>query len=338
MPSPEDPAVTYDVLRRLAAENPREARLRFAQLFGGDPAALEAVLERMAAPGEGRLRQLVANAVRVREDRARLAPHFSRWLDTETDEFARRAITAALANPTPTRRRPTSPQELADPRLAEVYRYVSGRMAHELRNGLLGPKTRLLHLRTRIERIGDSTLRSDLQELLAQLGDDFHGLGRIVEFEPDDEYFAFRPVRLCDWIETMNGDYARRYNRIDLQIEGLAVARAARVLGSDYLLRITFWNLWLNAHQAAGDPCTVRLVVDLDGGQLRVLILDNGDGFPAEMVDVAFQDRFSRNGPHRGRGLLEVQDAVQRLHGDARLVPHGAGALRVRLSFPCVSP
>jgi signal transduction histidine kinase len=334
MPNPDEADAIYQALRRLAAENPRAARQRFEQLLTGDAAALEAVLVRMAAPGEGRLRQLVANAARGSSHYSPLATHFTRWLAVETDEFARRAIAAALDTPPAPPKRAAPGQPLVERPLVELYRYVADRMSHELRNALLAPKTRLLQLREYADRMGDVVLRSDLQALLAQLDDDFLGLGRVVNFEPDDPYFAVRPLSLCDWVEGMNGEYARRYNRVELHVEASPADRRVRVLGSDYLLRLVFWNLWLNAHQATGDPCKIRLVVECIAGRVGVLVLDGGSGFSSEMAEIAFQERFSKNGPHRGRGLLEVQEAVQQLQGQAQLVEHRPGELRVKLSFP----
>jgi len=44
----------------------------------------------------GRLRHLVASALRNSRDKERLAPHLIVWHEIETDEFARHAISAAL--------------------------------------------------------------------------------------------------------------------------------------------------------------------------------------------------------------------------------------------------
>src|SRR5581483_3023665 len=163
MPNPEETDGIYQVLRRLAAENPRAARQRFEELLNGDATIVEAILVRMAAPGEGRLRQLVANAARTSSERSRLAPHFTRWLTVETDEFARRAIGVALDTPRTLPKRATTGQSLVEHPLVEMYRYVADRMSHELRNALLAPKTRLLQLREYAEQMGDAVLRSDLQ-------------------------------------------------------------------------------------------------------------------------------------------------------------------------------
>jgi len=86
----------YEKLRRLAVEDPREARRAFLQLLDSGGPALDDFLGRITSPANGRLRQLVASALRSPRDKGRLAPHLIVWQEIETDEFARRAIAAAL--------------------------------------------------------------------------------------------------------------------------------------------------------------------------------------------------------------------------------------------------
>ena len=74
--------------------------------------------------------------------------------------------------------------------------------------------------------------------------------------------------------------------------------------------------------------------VTISAKNVDLLIVDNGDGFPQELHGVIFQERYSAKGAHRGRGLLEVQEAVQRLRGKAQLVQYRPGDFRVMLSFP----
>ena len=86
----------HDRLRRLAVEDPREARKVFLVLFDSGGSALEQFLGQISSPADGRLRHLVASALRNNRDKERLAPYLIAWHEIETDEFAKRAITAAL--------------------------------------------------------------------------------------------------------------------------------------------------------------------------------------------------------------------------------------------------
>ena len=323
----------YNSLRMLAVQDPKAARKQFEELLESDTAAVQGVLIRMAAPGEGRLRQLVANLARTRADRSMFTKHFERWLAVETDQFAHRAISAAMdSSRKPT---PTVPNQrvLVVREMVEMYRYVSERLRHELQNALLRPKTRLLQLLETVKRIDEGITRAQLEALMAQLQDEFQAIGRMVEFEPNDRHFTMRPLNICDWIHQMNSDYAKRFSRIDLSIPASEDVAKLQIFASDYLLRLIFWNLWVNAHQAAGQSCAITLICEIRDRELAITITDNGPGFPANMAGVAFENRFSHNGPNRGRGLLEVQDAMQQLHGTAQLVETSGNVLRVQLVF-----
>lgn len=86
----------HERLRRTAVEDPREARNLFLRVLDSGGSTLEAFLEQISSPADGRLRHLVASALRNSRDKERLAPHLIVWHEIETDEFARRAISAAL--------------------------------------------------------------------------------------------------------------------------------------------------------------------------------------------------------------------------------------------------
>src|SRR5215471_6605337 len=86
----------HEMLRRLAVEDPREARKAFLQLFDSGGSALEKFLGQVSSTADGRLRHLVASALRNNRDKERLAPYLIAWYEIETDEFAKRAIASAL--------------------------------------------------------------------------------------------------------------------------------------------------------------------------------------------------------------------------------------------------
>ena len=90
------PAELYETLRRLAVEDPRQARKFFLQIFDSGGSDLEEFLAQISSPGDGRLRHLVASALRNDRDKQRLAPYLIAWHEIETDEFTKRAFIAAL--------------------------------------------------------------------------------------------------------------------------------------------------------------------------------------------------------------------------------------------------
>src|SRR4051812_24755684 len=95
-PSAMPSDLLYESLRHLAVEDPREARKVFLRYFDSGGSTLERFLGQISSPADGRLRHLVASALRNDRDKERLAPYLIAWHEIETDEFAKRAIAAAL--------------------------------------------------------------------------------------------------------------------------------------------------------------------------------------------------------------------------------------------------
>jgi signal transduction histidine kinase len=326
-------------LRRLAAEDPRRAREQFTQLLESGSPQLENLLRRVSSPGEGRLRQMIANAVRARPDKDRVVSFLLRWRDVETDEFAKRAINAALDGiEVSAYEQPQRLTALADPSFVEAYRYAAERLHHQVRNTLLDPSARLVRLRNWAGAIGDEKLRYEILSAVGELRDAFRRLGRVVESsEVDAEHFRPRAIRLADWLAEMNTEYGRSFSPVKLAVEGESgcpLTIPLTIKASDYLLKLIFWNLWVNAHQAVSEECVITTRLRRDGKRVEVVFLDNGDGFPPSLRGVAFQERFSSNGVDRGRGLLEVQEAVERLFGEVGLFEHRPGEYRVKMFFP----
>lgn len=322
---------TYAGMRELAARSPKEAREKLSRLLDTDVPELEEVLRLASAPGEGRVRQLIANTVRTRPDKSRLVPHLMDWLKDETDEFAKKAIVAALENVDLRSLRTPQESAIADHKIVETYRYVRERLCHELRNALMRPRAQVIRLKGALGALGDPTLRSSLQESVGNLDDALQSVGRIVEFDCGDDYFKIRPIEISAWLIAMNKDYAAKYTPLALTLEE---SPWPRVQASDYLLHTIFWNLWMNAQQAVSGECRIKVTFSPQGGSVKLIVSDNGSGFPRDFAEVAFRERYSTKGAHRGEGLLQVLDAAQKLRGHAGLVLDSAGVFRVSVELP----
>ena len=322
-------------LRRLAVEDPLETRDKFLGILDADPSSAEDILHLLSTPGDGRLRQIIANAARVLPNKDRLIPFLIEWKDSETDEFASRAIDSALKNVDLTGYKKTQRlNPLADGNLVQAYRYASRRLTHKLRNAILNPEARFIRLRAVVESTSDVTLRAKMQSILGDLSDDFQRVGRIIEsFRFDPKHFSFGPVVVSDWLKTMNQKYGVTFAPINLTVE--TCGSIPQIYASDYLLEVIFWNIWINAQQAVGANCAIRIQITTVGQSVEITMIDNGDGFPAELRPVAFKEAYSTSGSaDRGVGLLEVQEAVEQLHGEVGLVEEKQGEYRIRMIFP----
>jgi signal transduction histidine kinase len=326
-----DPAEFFAELSRLAAENPKQARAVFSSLLDDDSPLLEPILSSAAFPGEGRLRQLIANTVRLRPDIGRIESHLRRWSELETDEFAKRAIVGALGTINDTQAAETGLKDHPD--LVQTYRYIADRLCHRVRNCLTEP---VRHLR-QLEAIA-ARGNPEMGVVIDRLRESFRTVARIVEFDIDDVFFEWRLIELATWIDSMTKEYSLSTNspRLRLRIMGETPAMRAKIRANDYLLQTIFWNLWKNAQQAIGNECELTVELLLINGEIILAVADNGKGFTREDYEIAFADQFRRRGANYGRGLLEVQDAVSRLKGSIRLTEKAPGEFRITLSLPTV--
>ena len=329
----------YVKLRVLAATDPRAARAFVNKLLDGNHPQLESLLRHIAAPGQGRVRQIVANTVSSRDDKDRVVPHLKQWAETETDEFTREAIAAALAGVDITRYRADVPEELPD--LVGTYRYVAERLCHRVRNALPSVAMRLRQMTTLLKNVSDDGIRAELMTVMTQLDDSCRRVARLVEFDIDDKYFEMRSVCLHDWLQEMNAEYSTVYEPIRLTVDETPPRSNLAISANDQLLETIFWNLWVNAVDeahasvSADGPCEISVELSRAAdGRVEILMLDNGPGIPERFADTAFKVAFSSKGVGHGRGLLEVQDAVRRLGGRISLASPRSGEYRIRLSFP----
>jgi signal transduction histidine kinase len=322
----------YERLRRLAVEDPKSARTVFLDAFEANLHELGAFFDHLRKPGEARLRQVVANAVRAHPEKKRLVPELLAWRDAEADEFTRRAIAGALdgIDASALQRVKPGPAEALPREVVDAYRYVSERLRHRLRNTMVSAQAQASRLRAAAR----NSAAPDIQIAVAKINDALLSLGRELEAtDVDPEHFELRSIALGDWLRQMDLRYTNRYSSVNLTLVN-ADKPEKRVVATDYLLETIFWNVWLNAHQAAGINCSVTVVFASAGADLILRILDSGPGFSKDLMDVAFQQMYSTKTPGRGRGLLEIQEALERLGGKIQLYEEKPSELRLEIRLP----
>lgn len=328
MPAPEEIQAR---LAELVLSDPRQARTLLLDILDRDVDSAEALLRNLAGPENSRLRSLVANISRGHSQKQRLIPFMLKWRDAETDEFTRRAIQLALSDVDERQYSgPATSGQSLPAQAIELYRYISDRLKHRVRNATFGAQAYVTRLKA---LLGDSA-SSDVTAALARLTDAMLTVERALEAtDADPQYFKQRPVAIVDWLRQMNVRYAVQYPAIRLVVETKEL-RPPVILGSDYLLETIFWNLWTNAHQALGKECEISVFVRRSAG-IELVVLDNGDGFSEKLVGIAFSQQYSSsNSAQRGRGLLEVGEAVDRLGGSVTLFPYEPGNLRIKIILP----
>jgi len=96
-----------------------------------------------------------------------------------------------------------------------------------------------------------------------------------------------------------------------------------------------FHNLLQNAIDAQAGRDTPRYAIALsrDDGEARLSFTDDGDGFPAHVVDHAFEPYVTTKTKGTGLGLAIVKKIIDE-HGGRAYIENLAHGARVTLTFP----
>jgi two-component system, NtrC family, nitrogen regulation sensor histidine kinase NtrY len=205
---------------------------------------------------------------------------------------------------------------------------VARRLAHEIKNPLTPIQLsaeRLAH------RLADKLLATDAEMLarstqtivkqVAQLKgmvDAFSQYARAPET-------SLQPLDLNTVVREVLTLYEAQRPAITLELDGSLPA----VLGDPARLRQVIHNLLQNAEQAITDRTSPRITVRtrLDGPAARLSVLDNGPGFPPEMLARVFEPYVTTKAKGTGLGLAIVKKIVEEHNGSIEIgnVP-GSGA------------
>lgn len=331
MSEADTPSETYEELRRLAFEDPLGAKRLFTSILDGGGPTLRAVLDLASASGDGRVRQVIARVAQKHPRRGKVVEALARWKETERDEFALAAIDDALKE-SGRRQRGRLPAEFPD--LSFTFRFLSGRLRHRVLNILPRVGISVDDLREEIRRIGGDALLNNVLPMLDDMHASLRRLERAVSFEEEETYFNPAKVMLPDWLKSYHRKYQAQFGGVGLRLDFGAAHDQSWIRASPFLLETVFSNLWNNSKQAVDGAAEVTLNGALQGAHLVVTVIDNGDGFTPSDTERAFRLQYSTKADsERGRGHMEVADAMRRLGGDVgvRLVPgHG---YRVVLTF-----
>lgn len=333
----------YEQFRLLVLTDRRRARNQLNEWLDRDDGVLDPLLKLMSAPSEGRVRQLVANTVRLRHDASKLTNHLRAWHEYESDEFTRKAIEAALDSltdvsdaPLRSERRTQQRQELSSKEAISVYRWFAGRLCHRVRNALSDPAAAILKLERFSRKLppGDDVLT--IQQEIALLKTMLTRVSRVVEFDTSDNYLEWKEIPLWPTLNRIAGQYAARFEPVQFALSGPAAEFPVSIVGTELLIETVLWNLLKNASEAVGPGCRVEAIASGSGDQVTLDFVDNGSGLLQDEAEDAFSVAFSSKKEFGGQGLLEVADAVSRLRGIAEVV-HLRDAYRVRISLPVAS-
>lgn len=323
-------------LRLLAASDPKEARAVIQDLLAKKrKAEVHAILDGISGPEDGRIRQAVATVFRTSDNFKELESWLRQWIKVEADEFTRNAIATALAA-SESLDLSASPVTTQSSNAVSSYRYVADRLCHRVRNAMSLPSLQVLRLERLVKRVEDPNLKNDLVQILTRLEQGFTRISRIVEFDTGDDYQKWDSINVIDWAESNANKLAAQFGNASLTVACAPAVRNSLVRATRFLLDTTFGNLWSNAVQAVEGPCKINMQCALNSAtkELEITLIDNGSGFDKGHLEIAFQQMYSTRSENRGRGLLEIADAVTRMQGRVRLVQQTNSQYRLQIRLP----
>ena len=216
-------------------------------------------------------------------------------------------------------------------RLAATGEFAAS-VAHELRNPLAGIQMTLSNLRADIQD-------PELIERVELVANEVTRLTRLLNEVLDASRHAPeppRPVHLATLVDDMV-TLTRCQLAPEIRLESAIDADLICRLPQDRL-RQALLNVILNAATALGDNGgTVRISAAQQDDRVRISVVDDGPGFPPELLDSGILPFFSTRERGTGFGLAMVRRFARDLGGDIELAncrPHGAS---VTLVLPSVA-
>ena len=218
-------------------------------------------------------------------------------------------------------------------RLAAVGEMMA-RIAHELRNPLAGVKLACTNLREELsQRLGSPEYNERLDMITGEVDRIITMQNTLLDHsrhkpEPSLDITIARTVK--DLVMLTRYQLPGQV-RVELQIPEDIICRLPEAQFRQSLL-----NLVLNATQAIGEQeGRIMIDADLSEGMLRLVVCDDGPGFPPDLLEYGIRAFVTHRPEGTGLGLSMVQRFARTLGGSVTLAnrePHGAC---VTLALPC---
>jgi len=214
---------------------------------------------------------------------------------------------------------------------------VARRLAHEIKNPLtpiqLSAERLQFKLAGKLMNGDADMLARGTQTIIIQVQamkrmvDDFRDYARLPVPEVE-------PLDLNALISEVLGLYESSVVAIETQFAG----DLPKVLGDATQLRQVIHNLLRNSEDAleGRDAAAIRIVTERAGQQARLLIADNGPGFPVELLPRIFEPYVTTKARGTGLGLSIVKKIVDEHQGTIEISNAPEGGARMDIRLPLV--
>ncbi len=210
---------------------------------------------------------------------------------------------------------------------------VARRLAHEIKNPLtpiqLSAERLQFKLAGKLETGDKEMLARGTQTIINQV----QAMKRMVDDFRDYARLPAPEVAALD-LNALIGEVLGLYESSSAAIETSLAGDLPPVLGDSTQLRQIIHNLLRNSEDALeGRHGIVKVVTERAGHHARLLISDNGPGFPVELLSRIFEPYVTTKARGTGLGLPIVRKIVDEHHGTIEIsnAPEGGARIDIRL-------
>ncbi len=214
---------------------------------------------------------------------------------------------------------------------------VARRLAHEIKNPLtpiqLSAERLQFKLAGKLMNGDADMLARGTQTIINQV----QAMKRMVDDFRDYARLPVPEVAPLD-LEALISEVLGLYESSSAKIETRFAGNLPKVLGDATQLRQVIHNLLRNSEDALEGRAemTISISTGVTGGQARMLIADNGPGFPVELLPRIFEPYVTTKARGTGLGLPIVKKIVEEHLGTIEISNAPEGGARIDIRLPLV--
>jgi nitrogen fixation/metabolism regulation signal transduction histidine kinase len=229
--------------------------------------------------------------------------------------------------------------QLIQAQRATAWAEVARRLAHEIKNPLtpiqLSAERLEMKLADKLGPVDAETLKRGTQTIVNQVAalksmvDDFRDYARLP---------APVPARLD--LNALVSEVLSMYETSSIPIRGELARGVPQVFADSAQIRQVLHNLVQNAQDALGatksPDAAIEVRTGLAGAWVRLVVSDNGSGFPEELMARIFEPYVTTKPRGTGLGLAIVKKIVDEHHGEIAIEnrPHNGASVTILLPVP----
>ena len=229
--------------------------------------------------------------------------------------------------------------QLIQAQRATAWAEVARRLAHEIKNPLtpiqLSAERLEMKLADKLGPVDAETLKRGTQTIVNQVAalksmvDDFRDYARLP---------APVPARLD--LNALVSEVLSMYETSSIPIRGELARGVPHVFADSAQIRQVLHNLVQNAQDALGatksPDAAIEVRTGLAGAWVRLVVSDNGSGFPEEFMARIFEPYVTTKPRGTGLGLAIVKKIVDEHHGEIAIEnrPHNGASVTILLPVP----